>query len=130
MENDAMPGQVILLVEDDSDIRDVMEAVLCEEGYTVCPAENGLRGLELARARSPALILLDLMMPVMTGWEFRVYQRAEPALANIPVIVVSAIPPGSVDVESLAAAAYIPKPFEFDVLVRTVEEHVASGPAA
>lgn len=121
------PGQVILLVEDDDELREVMEAVLRDEGYTVTPAENGFRGLELARATPPGVILLDLMMPVMDGWEFRARQRADAALAMVPVIVVSAAGPDSL--ASLDPAAFIPKPFDFETLIRAVETYVPSGPA-
>ncbi|HET6436424.1 MAG TPA: response regulator [Anaeromyxobacter sp.] len=119
-------GAVVLLVEDDADIRELMALVLSDEGYAVSTAENGLRGLELARERQPALIVLDLMMPVMSGWEFRAHQRADPSLAGVPVIVVSAAAPGS---EPLEVAAYISKPFDFDVLVRTVHQLVVEGTA-
>lgn len=121
------PGQVILVVEDDADLREVMEAVLCEEGYTVCPAENGLRALELARATRPRVIVLDLMMPVMNGWEFRAHQRTDAALAGVPVIIVSAA--GSDSVASLDPAAFIPKPFDFDTLIRAIERCAPGLPA-
>ncbi len=124
----APPGLVVLLVEDDDDIRDLMEAVLHDEGYSVCSAENGYRGLEVARARHPALILLDLMMPVMNGWEFRTHQREDAELADIPVVVVSAA--GQDSVVSLGAAAFLPKPFDVDSLVRAVREHAGYGPSA
>lgn len=120
--------QVILVVEDDDDIRDLMEAVLSDEGYDVCGAENGVRGLELARASPPALIVLDLMMPVMNGWEFRAHQKAEADLASIPVVVVSAA--GHEAVVSLEPAAFLPKPFAFDTLIRVVHHHVSNGTSA
>jgi CheY-like chemotaxis protein len=123
-----LQGQVILLVEDDDDIRSLMEAVLDDEGYSVCSAENGYRGLEVARARHPVLILLDLMMPVMNGWEFRAHQKKDADLADIPVVVVSAA--GQESVVSLGAAAFLPKPFDVDSLVRAVRQHAGCRPSA
>lgn len=121
------PRQVILLVEDDDDIRELMAAVLCDEGYAVCAAENGLRGLELARTTPPALILLDLMMPVMNGWEFRAHQMADEDLAGVPTIVVSAA--GADAVVSLRVTAFIPKPLSFDTLLGVIRDHVGSEPS-
>jgi len=73
----------ILLVEDDPDARDEMAWVLRREGYEVVAAADGQEALEVVRRETPALILLDLMMPVMDGFEFRVRQMQDPALAGI-----------------------------------------------
>src|SRR6266496_6722379 len=81
----------ILLVEDDRSIRDVLRAILEEEGYAVTTAENGRRALEHLRSGgAPDLIVLDLRMPIMDGWQFRAMQKADPVLATIPVLAVSA----------------------------------------
>jgi len=82
----------ILVVDDDRDIRDSLVEVLGEHGYPVIGAGNGVEALEILRtsAPPPSLILLDLMMPVMDGREFRERQLENPALADIPVIVISA----------------------------------------
>jgi len=111
----------ILLVEDDHDIRTSMEGLLRDEGYDVAACEDGRDALaRLASvAAPPDLIILDLMMPVMDGWQFRISQRGDPALAQIPVIVMSA------DVSSKAAAvdaaAYLTKPFDHELLMRTID---------
>ena len=72
----------VLIVEDDSDIREFMELLLADAGYDTMSAENGSRALERMRARRPCLVLLDLAMPVMDGWEFRERQLADPELAE------------------------------------------------
>jgi CheY-like chemotaxis protein len=82
----------VLVVEDDADLREMMEQLLHLEGFATLTAPNGLEALNLLNAGAPVkVILLDLMMPVMDGWEFRRRQRADPKLANIPVVVMSAI---------------------------------------
>jgi CheY-like chemotaxis protein len=83
----------VLVVEDDADILRALVQVLEDEGIVVRAVENGRAALEALRspgARPPCVILLDLMMPVMDGWEFRAEQLRDPALAGIPVIVLTA----------------------------------------
>jgi len=83
----------VLVVEDDVDILQALVQVLEDEGYPVRVAENGRAALVALRtngARPPCVILLDLMMPVMDGWAFRAAQLDDPALAPIPVIVLTA----------------------------------------
>ena len=81
----------ILLIEDDSDLADVIVEVLRMEGYRVAYAADGRAGLELLKEQElPDLILLDLMMPNMNGWEFREAQMRDGRIAKIPVVVLSA----------------------------------------
>jgi CheY-like chemotaxis protein len=89
------------------------------EGHVVATARDGLEALQIARQRPPDLILLDLMMPRMTGWEFRAAQRVDPVLSSIPVIVMSACLRELV--AELDATAYLPKPFDLDKLLALVE---------
>lgn len=106
------------MIEDDPDIREALAETLSYEGYDVALAENGLEGLEVLRERSrPHVILLDLLMPVMSGWQFRQEQLADPSLAGIPVVVVSASPPGDARPDR-----YLPKPFSIDALLSAVAE--------
>jgi len=85
------PEQPILVVDDHSDVKEAMRAVLEAEGYRVLTADSGLQALELLeRGLRPALIILDLMMPEMDGWEFRARQLARRDLAAIPTIIYSA----------------------------------------
>ena len=82
----------ILLIDDDPDTREQLAEILREAGYLVATARNGLEGLEkLKTDYAPCVILLDLMMPVMNGWQFRAKQLSEPELAQLPVIVLSAV---------------------------------------
>jgi CheY-like chemotaxis protein len=80
----------ILLVEDDADVRLMMATSLELEGAAVITASNGAEAFNLARAHNPSLIVLDLMMPVMSGEEFRKAQLANDTIRKIPVVVVSA----------------------------------------
>jgi len=108
----------ILIVEDDLDIREALAEALGFEGYDVFLAENGQEALDVLREGPlPHVILLDLLMPVMSGWQFRQEQLADPALADIPVIVVSASAPGDAQPDR-----YLPKPFSIDELLSAVAE--------
>lgn len=82
----------IMVVEDDADVLDVIALTLEDHGYSVLVAANGRQALDKLRAAEhrPALILLDLMMPVMDGRQFREAQRRDPALADVPVVLLSA----------------------------------------
>ena len=122
-----LQGLRLLVVEDDEMIRDALTELLRDEGATVAAAVNGreaLRGLRTDGA--PDLILLDLMMPVMDGWEFRVEQRADAGLSHIPIIAMSA--DMSAKARAIAADAYLRKPLDFAELVgriRAVTEKAA-----
>ena len=84
----------ILLVDDDPDIRSAVKEFLHHEGFTVVPAPNGADALNTLRTGfRPNVIVLDIMMPVMDGWDFRAAQLADPSLRDIPVIVISASQP-------------------------------------
>ncbi len=112
----------VLVVDDDRSIREAMGELLVDEGYTVGHAGNGQEAIEYLRRRptAPCLILLDLNMPVMTGWEFRRIQQQDPQLANIPIVVFSADRSVSHGIASLDAAAYLEKPVDIDLLLDTV----------
>ena len=110
----------VLVVEDDRDVRESLVAVLEDAGYKVISASDGRAALTLLRAGPlPSVILLDLMMPVMDGWEFRQRQSARPALAGIPVVVVTA----AYEPRGIDAADVILKPLDFDLLLRVVRSH-------
>jgi CheY-like chemotaxis protein len=81
----------IMIVEDDADIRDTLKQVLELDGFDVITARNGKEAIDLLRGREgPCLIFLDLMMPVMSGWEFLQVKKANNVLAQIPVVISSA----------------------------------------
>jgi CheY-like chemotaxis protein len=107
----------VLVVEDDFDIRAMIELALELEGFEVTAAANGRDALERLRSGYvPGVILLDLMMPVMNGWEFRDAQRADPALAGIPTVILSGDGNVAEKTVALAAAAFIRKPLDLDEL--------------
>jgi CheY-like chemotaxis protein len=109
--------QRVLIIEDEQDIREAMAEALADEGYEVSQAKNGMDGLRRAHEEHPSVILLDLMMPVMDGWQFRAAQRDDPEIAGVPVVIVSAAPS-----KGLQAAAYLHKPFELLDLLSVVEQ--------
>src|SRR5690242_11377316 len=87
----ARTSRTVLIIDDEQDIREIFETVLRYDGYDVLSASDGEQAMDLLRQGArPDAILLDLMMPQMDGWQFRVAQRKDPALAAIPVIAVSA----------------------------------------
>jgi signal transduction histidine kinase len=114
------PGsRKILLVEDDRSIRDALQGLLEEEGYGIATAENGRQALELLKtSAAPDLIVLDLRMPVMDGWQFRAAQKNDPSFASIPVIALSA--DGSAKAEAIDAEAYLRKPVSMDALLDAI----------
>lgn len=111
----------IMVVEDDFDIRDTLAQVLEAEGYAVAGVANGAEALEaLEKGEPPALILLDLMMPVMNGWQFRTEQLKRPNLANIPVVVISADAGVGKKAEAIGAADSLKKPVPLETLLDVV----------
>ncbi len=113
----------VLVVDDERDIREAVAEVLKDEGYEVIDARDGEEALSQLRAHHPAVVLLDLMMPGMNGWEFCAARRREPDLSAIPVIVISALG----QVSGIDAAAFLQKPFELDALVSTVRQYADVG---
>lgn len=112
--------QKILLVDDDVDSTEALAELLSREGYSVACAENGREALDyLARSKPPCLIILDLMMPVMSGWEFRQHQTNDPKLKSLPVVIVSASGP----MKGLKANAVLQKPVDFRRLMNVVREN-------
>jgi len=109
----------VLVVDDDPDILSTVEQILLVEGYSVTAARNGAEALKVLEDLQPAVIILDLMMPVMDGWEFRQRLREHRA-AQTPVIVVSADRDISRKAASIAADGYIAKPFDLDRLLNEV----------
>ncbi|MCU1281593.1 MAG: response regulator [bacterium] len=121
----------VLVVEDDEDIRADLTAILRVKGFDVDEAANGREALaQLQRGARPCVIVLDLMMPVMNGWELRAAMRGDPALGAIPVIVVSGkgrIAPD--EAQTLAPAAVLVKPFELSELLELVARFCPRGQA-
>ena len=111
----------VLIVEDDQDTREMIERFLELEGFAVRSAPNGAAALaSLQRHGRPSVIVLDLMMPVMNGWQFREAQRQDSRLADIPVVVVTAAGPHA-QLPPIDADAWLPKPLDFDRLLVTID---------
>ncbi|WP_437678663.1 response regulator [Sorangium sp. So ce131] len=111
----------ILIVEDDLDIRSILSQLLLLEGYDVEEAADGAEALSMLRRRMPpALILLDLMMPVMDGWQLRAELQRDPALADIPVVIVSADVRAEREAPRLGVAGLLKKPLQVEPLLELV----------
>jgi CheY-like chemotaxis protein len=113
----------VLVVEDHPDVREMLVVLLEAEGFHVQTAANGAEALRRVAETRPALILLDLMMPVMTGDQFRERQLADPAIRDVPVICMTAAHDGRVRAERLHAQAYFQKPVDFETLIGAVRLH-------
>jgi len=116
--------RTVLLVDDDRAIRDTIGQLLEEEGYRVAVAANGLEALEHLREGDggrPSLIVLDLMMPVMDGWQFREAQLRDPRLASIPVVVLTADGNTRQKGTRMGAAAALQKPIALERLLAVVD---------
>ncbi len=117
-------GQLVMVIDDDEDIRAALSGLLEEAGFRVVGFGNGKQGLAyLATGELPCLILLDLMMPVMDGWQFRVEQMMNPALASVPVIVITA--GGTASRGPDLGVEVVAKPFDMNVLLTMVRSHCA-----
>jgi len=112
----------VLIVEDDPDLLDMMEIVLESADYPVRKALNGKEALEATREQMPGLILLDMKMPVMDGWEFaQRFKREFDGAA--PIVVVTAAADAKMRAEEIGAQGYLAKPFEIDDLIHCVNKH-------
>ncbi|HEY5949644.1 MAG TPA: response regulator [Kofleriaceae bacterium] len=111
----------VLVVEDDPDIRESLVDILDNAGYRVLAAEDGQQALRvLDGSTKPDVIVLDLMMPVMNGYEFRALQRNHPEYGSIPVIVVSADAHAREKAADLGAAAILIKPVKVKPLLELI----------
>lgn len=116
---DKPPAPTILIIDDDADIRALLSEFLEGEGYVAAAVGNGLDALTYLHDRpAPALILLDLTMPVMNGFQFREAQQSDPALAAIPVVVMAAR--GSLEPGMTGIAAVLGKPMDFALLLDAI----------
>jgi two-component system, chemotaxis family, chemotaxis protein CheY len=125
----ALPHVSVLIIDDDPETRDLMEAIVTKAGYSVETARDGEEGLAMLRAIRPELILLDINMPRVDGAEFREAQRKDRSWVRIPTVVMTA---GTVDpMLDLAVTYAVKKPLRKRELLRIVERHCgARGPGA
>ena len=117
-------------MDDDDDIRETLRQVLADEGYAVDTAMNGLEALNQLRGATspPSLILLDLMMPVLNGFEFQLAKSRDPLLAPIPVIIVSASLDARARTRAMAPIGVLEKPIRLEALLASVARHAPLAP--
>ena len=114
----------VLIIEDIAGVRAELTRLLEKAGYRVVTAENGQAGLQsLQRPPLPDLILLDLMMPVMNGWDFRRKQKASPDFSSIPVVLMSAGGNIASSCADLETSDYIAKPVEVEELLNKIQRY-------
>lgn len=115
-------ASTVLVVDDDRNVCDMISAALAGQGYETVVAGNGKEALAYLRSssRRPGLILLDLMMPVMTGWEFRKVQQDDPALAAIPVAIITGLAGVEGKASALGAVDVLCKPSRVEALTALV----------
>lgn len=119
-------ADLVLIVDDDADNREILQMSLEAEGYSVMTAEGGAAALaRLREGARPALILLDVMMPVMSGWQVCEECAKDPALASIPVVIVSALPQRAPPPYA-SVVDYITKPIDLQDLFTVVARHCRS----
>jgi two-component system chemotaxis response regulator CheY len=112
----------ILIVEDDVAIRDALTLILEDEGYAVVGAPNGLEALRHLKENGPPdLIVLDLMMPIMDGWQFSKEQQQDPSLKDVPVVVLSANGNVGQKASLLGAVGFLQKPVEVPDLLEVIQ---------
>jgi DNA-binding response OmpR family regulator len=119
--------QTILVVDDNPDLLDIVDSILSDAGFVVAKALSGEAGLNVARALKPNLILLDLNMPRMDGWEVLKLLKAEMGTRDIPVAIFSVRTDLKDKIFGLQRGAvdYIPKPFQYDRLAERVSRILA-----
>ena len=119
----SQPNKKILLVEDNFPARELMSTILGGVGYMVCTAANGAEALEKLRSpERPDLILLDLLMPVMDGWKFLAELKRDPALASIPVLILSGADKSLQQEGTAEAACFLHKPVQTLELLQAVQQ--------
>jgi CheY-like chemotaxis protein len=107
----------VLVVDDDPNIRRMIIAALKRDGYEFLEAPNGREALDLMRAEHPDVVVLDLMMPVLSGWDVLRERSDDPTLQSIPVIIISANrDPEVATAVSQGICAFLPKPFDIGAL--------------
>jgi CheY-like chemotaxis protein len=122
-----MPGQYILVVDDDDDFREALSEVLTEAGYPVQQAENGEVALARAAEEAPGMVLLDLKMPVLDGWGVMERMRGDARSAGIPILILSAYG-FEWEAELLGAQGYIPKSVGMDEILERVRKTAGPPP--
>ena len=118
----------ILIVDDDTNVRDFLAQLISDAGYATMTAANGREALEAMRTDPPHIVLLDLQMPVMDGWELRKHQLRDPAIAGVTVIAVTGHHDPRVVTEQLGVRC-VSKPIQFSELLLELQQ-ACEGPSA
>lgn len=114
----------ILVVDDDDLIRETVAEALELDGFDVDTARNGAEALDLVLKQPPNGIILDLMMPVMSGWQFLERCRADDLCSEVPIVVMSAYSKLPQEAATLGVKGCIAKPFDLDVLVGAIDRAI------
>jgi CheY-like chemotaxis protein len=115
---------IVLIVEDDEDLRENLALLLALKGYQVETAHHGQHALErIEELGPPCLIILDLMMPVMDGWQLRARLLTDPTLASVPVVLLSGVADVNRAAKALCAVDHLKKPVDFGKLYHIVRTH-------
>ena len=118
----------VLIVEDDPELLQGLASILEEEGFSLERASNGLEAIELLRkGLRPRLILLDLTMPIVNGWELRLYQQRDPELSSIPVVLITGGTYQRDELEWVRPAEVLSKPLDVTRLLALIREHCGSS---
>lgn len=119
----------ILIIDDDPGVRGVLQAMLERAGHEVTAGCSGLEGLQLARARRPDLVLLDIEMPGMNGFDVCSLMKTDTTLASVPVVIMTGRPIVGVParVQAVGAVDLLAKPFERNSLLAKIAQHLAGG---
>ena len=116
----------VMVVDDDEDIREILDEVLTRARYSVVTASNGATALDLLKSVRPRVILLDLNMPVMDGFEFLRIRKSDSATAEIPTVIMSALHRMRERIAELAVDDVLEKPVDLDHLLRVVKHYCES----
>ena len=122
-------SDLVMVVEDDQDVRQAISEVLEDNAYRSLTASNGQEAIDELRSgpQRPCLILLDIMMPIMDGWQFRSLQQQDPELSDIPVVVLTAHADIQEAVRRMQAAACLKKPVQLTSLLATIDQICRKG---
>jgi CheY-like chemotaxis protein len=120
------PSCDVLVVDDNADMVDVMALMLEDAGYSVRIASNGKEALDAVATRMPDLVLLDMLMPVMDGWQCARELRARYG-RSVPIVIVTAAEHARASAAQIGADAVLSKPFEVSLLLKVVARHVVKA---
>ncbi|HIK46725.1 MAG TPA: DUF3365 domain-containing protein, partial [Leptolyngbyaceae cyanobacterium M65_K2018_010] len=119
-------ARTVLVIDDDPSVQDLMQRFLIKEGFRVIGAGSGLDGLQLARTHRPLVIVLDVMMPSVDGWTILTELKADPQLADIPVVMVTMVDDKNLGY-ALGASDYLLKPVDYDRLAELLHQYSANA---